>query len=458
MASEGLAAEPATRARPTRAVFLEGSILRHVIVMTATGAVGLIAIFFVDLLTLVYISWLENPKMTAGIGLATQLSFFFIALQIGFSIAVTALVSQALGRGDRREARRIATSSMIHIAWITGLATLLVWPFCREMAYFVGARGETLDHATLFLQITLPSNTLLAVGMALSGVLRAAGDAARAMYVTLGGAVVISILDPIFILYLRWDVVGAGISTFGSRMAFLVVGLWGAVRVRKLLGRADQATIRRCLRPLMMVAVPAMVTNLAAPVANIYALRVFAQFGDAAIAGMSIIDRIIPIAFGVLFAMSGAVGPIVGQNFGARKFDRVVSTLTNCYGVAIVYGLFIWAVLWLFSPFIVWLFDARGTTAAMILFFCKVGAGGWLFLGCLFAANAAFNNLGYPVLATVFNWGRATLGVIPFVTLGAHYGGPNGALLGVALGGVFFGLAAMAVSYRLTARLARRMG
>lgn len=456
MASGEAVVEPPTQSGRSRAVFLEGSILRHVIVMTATGAVGIVAIFFVDLLTLVYISWLKNPKMTAGIGLATQLSFFFISLQIGFSIAVTALVSQTLGRGDRHEAGRIATSAMIHIAWITGIATLLVWPFCREMAHFVGARGETLDHATLFLQITLPSNSLLAVGMALSGVLRAAGDAARAMYVTLGGAIVISILDPILILYLRWDVVGAGISTFGSRLAFLVVGLWGAVKVRRLLGQANWATITRCLGPLLMVAVPAMITNLAAPVANIYALRVFAQFGDAAIAGMAIIDRIIPIAFGALFAMSGAVGPIVGQNFGAKKFDRVASTLTNCYGVAICYGLFIWAVLWLASPFIVWLFDAKGTTAGMILFFCKVGAGGWLFLGCLFAANSAFNNLGYPVLATVFNWGRATLGVIPFVTLGAHYGGPNGALLGVALGGVFFGVAAIATSYRLTSRLAQR--
>ncbi|MGE3247649.1 MAG: MATE family efflux transporter [Beijerinckiaceae bacterium] len=444
--------------RSARAIFLEGSILRHVIVMTATGSAGLVAIFFVDLLTLIYISRLGDANMTAGIGIASQLSFLFISIQIGFSIAVTALVSQAYGRGDRDEAERVASSSLVHIVIVTSAISLLVLPFRRELAAMIGASGETLDYASLYLLITLPANAFLAAGMALSGVLRAAGDAARSMYVTLAGAVVIAILDPIFILWLRMDVTGAGISTVGSRMAFALVGFWGAYKVHGLMRPVGGETLRRCLKPLFAIALPAMITNLAAPVANIYSLRVFASFGDAILAGFAIVDRIVPVAFGVLFAMSGAVGPIVGQNFGARRFDRVAATLTNCYAVAAGYGLLIWAVLWAASPGIVWLFGASGPAADFVIFFCKFGAGGWLFLGWLFAANAAFNNLGYPVLATAFNWGRATLGVIPFVTLGAYWGGAHGALLGVAAGGAIFGVAALVASFRVVAGLKGRHG
>jgi len=444
--------------RPARAVFLEGSILRHVIVMTATGSVGLIAIFVVDLLTLIYISRLGNPNMTAGIGLATQLSFLFISLQIGLSIAVTALVSQTIGRGERDRAEEIASASVVIVAGLVALVSLAAIPFRRELAELVGARGETAEYAALFLLITLPSNPFLAVGIALSGVLRAAGDAARSMYVTLAGAVVIAVLDPVLIVWLRWDVTGAGLSTFASRIAIAGAGLWGVFHVHGMLRRVSVASIAAAFRPLMAIAVPAVVTNLAAPVANIYALRVFARFGDPAIAAIAIIDRIIPVAFGVLFAMSGAVGPIIGQNFGAQRFDRVTGVLTNCYGVAIAYGLAIWAVLAVVSPGIVWIFDATGETAELVVFFCQVGAGGWLFLGCLFAANAAFNNLGFPLLATAFNWGRATIGVIPFVTLGAHWGGAKGGLLGVALGGTIFGVLAIYASYRVTRRLAARRG
>jgi putative MATE family efflux protein len=442
--------------QPAKAVFLEGSILRHVLVMTATGAVGLVSIFFVDLLTLLYISRIGDANMTAGIGLASQISFLFISIQIGFSIAVTALVSQCLGRGDRREAQRIATSSVLIVAVITATISLCALPFRRELVAMIGAKGETLDHASLFLLITLPSNAFLAVGMSMSGVLRANGDAARSMYVTLAGAVVIAIMDPIFILALRWDVAGAGFSTFVSRMAIAAVGLWGVIRIHHMMRPVDQATLFRCLKLLLLIAVPAMVTNLAAPVANIYALGVFAKFGDSVLAGFAIIDRIIPIAYGVLFAMSGAVGPIIGQNFGAQKFDRVSSALNNCYAVALIYGSAVWLVLWLASGQIVVLFRAEGAAADFILFFCRYGAVGWIFLGCLFAANSAFNNLGYPIVATLFNWGRATLGVIPFVTLGAWWGGAHGALLGVAAGGTLFGLGAIIASYRLTSRLANR--
>ena len=67
-------------------------------------------------------------------------------------------------------------------------------------------------------------------------------------------------------------------------------------------------------------------------------------------------------------------------------------------------------------------------------------------------ANAAFNNLGHPLLSTLFNWGRATLGTIPFVAIGRAYG-PGGVLAGQALGSLVFGLAAMVVAFRITARL-----
>jgi len=75
-------------------------------------------------------------------------------------------------------------------------------------------------------------------------------------------------------------------------------------------------------------------------------------------------------------------------------------------------------------------------------------------------ANAAFNNLGHPLLSTLFNWGRATLGTIPFVTLGARHG-PPGILLGQAAGSFIFGVLAVIVAFRVTYRLGttgRRFG
>ena len=439
-----------------RAVFTEGSILRHVLVMTATGSVGLIAVFVVDFLSLLYISRLGDPQLTAGIGYASQISFLVVSINIGLSIAVTALVSRRIGAGERPAAQRMAASGLVHILILSSLVALpfLVW---REpLLARIGATGRALETASLFTLITLPANPLMAAGMALSGILRAVGDARRAMYVTLIGAAVTAVLDPLLIFGLGLGVKGAAISTIVSRVVWVIVGLWGSVWVHGLVGWPRRAAIWRDLKPMMTIAAPVILTNLASPVASIYTMRIFSKFGAETVAAFAIIDRVTPVAFGVLFAMSGSVGPIVGQNVGAKRFDRLRTTLTDCYGVAFVYVVSVWGLLALGAPLVNRAFGAEGATAELVTFFCYWGAAAWFFLGCIFAANAAFNNLGFPILSTLFNWGRATLGTIPFVTLGANLWGPPGGLVGIIAGAALFGVGAMATSYWATGRLARR--
>lgn len=98
--------------------FTQGSTMRHVIVMTLTGSVGLMAIFVVDLLNLFYIAQLGEQELAAAIGYAGTVLFFLTSFGIGFSIAGTALVSRALGAGDRHKARRLATSSLVLMALV----------------------------------------------------------------------------------------------------------------------------------------------------------------------------------------------------------------------------------------------------------------------------------------------------------------------------------------------------
>jgi Na+-driven multidrug efflux pump len=66
---------------------------------------------------------------------------------------------------------------------------------------------------------------------------------------------------------------------------------------------------------------------------------------------------------------------------------------------------------------------------------------------------AAFNNLGRPGLSTWFNWGKATLGTIPFALVGAHYWGPEGIMAGTAIGSVLFGFASAWMAFRVVDRL-----
>jgi putative MATE family efflux protein len=439
-----------------RGRFTAGSILRHVLVMTGTSTVGIMAIFVVDFLSLLYVSRLKDTTLTAAVGYATQILFYPVSINIGLTIGITALVSRALGAGDRHGARRLAASGLLYGLLVSVVVAAGMLAFVRPILEALGARGDLLRVAETFLDITLPANVPLAAGMVLSGILRATGDARRAMYVTLTGGIVTGIVDPILIFGLHLGVYGAAISTVIARLVFLGVGTYGVVRIHDLLGRPTRIGLARDLLPVAGIALPAIATNLATPVGNSYVLHLFSRFGQDAIAATTITDRVVPVAFAVLFALSGAVGPILGQNLGARKLDRVSATLTVSFVLTTVYVLAVWGILRSAAPLLLLVFAPPPEAARLIVFFCSYGISAWLFIGMLFVANAAFNNLGFPWLSLLFNWGRATLGTIPFATLGVSLGGVEGGQLGIAGGAAIFGLGALGTAYVVTGRLAKR--
>ncbi len=444
------------QAHPARLV--TGSTLKHVITMTSASAFGLVSVFAVEALGLFYVGLLGQPELTAALGYAGTLLFFATSVSIGLSIAATALTARALGSGQRDRANEIAGASLALMLVIMSLFACIAYPLLAPLIRLLGATGHTAELTLSLLHIVLPSWPLLGVGMCLSGLLRALGDAPRSMFVTLGSAAATIVFDPLLIFGFGLGVHGAAISTVLARVVMVAVGLHGLLRVHGLYSHPRLSFIGREFKPFMAIGLPAVLTQIATPVGNAYVTGTMSAFGDDAVAGWTVIQRIIPVAFGLLFALSGAIGPIIGQNYGAMRFDRVQSTLRDSLKVTLVYVLVVWALLALFAGPVADLFRARQQAHELIVFFCLFVAGSFLFNGALFVANAAFNNLGYALYSTALNWGRSTLGVIPFVWLGQHWYGAKGAMAGYGLGVVLFGVFGCLLCFRVVARLQLRAG
>ncbi|MCU0942040.1 MAG: MATE family efflux transporter [Hydrogenophaga sp.] len=436
--------------------FVSGSTLGHVITMTATGSVGLGVVFLVDVLNLFYISRLGQRELAAAVGYAGTLLFFLTSLAIGLSIAATALTSRALGAGDRERAERLAGASLFFMGGFMALAALAVAPFLRPLLGWLGATGLTADLALRFMRIVLWSVPLLGVAMAFGALLRAVGDARRAMWVTLGGGAISAVLDPLLIFGLNLGLDGAALATVITRAAMVGIGVHALVRVHRLFRWPDRATLKRSLAPFFAIGAPAVLTQVATPVGNAFVTEAIAPYGDEAVAGWAVVVRLIPVAFVALFALSGSIGPILGQNLGARRFDRLRSTMRDSFRVVLVYVAVVWLLLALLSGPIAQAFDAQGQGRQVIVFFCVFVAGSFAFNGALFVANAAFNNLGFALYSTALNWGRATLGVVPFIAIGGQWFGLPGVLAGYGLGVVVFGVAGAWLSLRVLTRIERR--
>jgi putative MATE family efflux protein len=441
---------------PVQARFVAGSTMRHVIIMTLTGAFGLMAMFLVDLLDLFFLSLLNQTEITAAIGYAGTLSFANLSLSIGTGIAAAALVARNLGARQTERAREFAASSLMFTLIISAVMTALLGLSVDWLLRLLGAQGEALRLAKLFIWTLAPGFVLLAGAVCCSFVLRGLGDPKRAMYVTLSAAVVTVIVDPIFIFGFGWGIQGAAAANVVADLAAFLVGLNGVARIHKFLPRPRFDGLRRDLKDITDIAVPAMLTQLATPFTVAYTTRAVAPFGDEAVAASAIIGRIIPVAFGVIFSLSGAVGPIIGQNFGARAFDRVKRTLTDGLLFSAVYTALMSVLLFLFRHQIAEMFHASGRTTDIVIFFCTFISINWAFAGAQFVSNAAFNNLGRPNLSTMFNWGKATLGTIPFATYGAMLDGPEGVLAGTAIGSIMFGIASTLWAYRIANQFERQ--
>ena len=439
-----------------KAVFTHGSTMRHLVVMTTASATGLLAMFGVDMVDMYFLTLLGEQELAAAVGYAGTLLFFLVSVSIGLQIALGALVARSEGAHRRDVAGRFCSSALLFSATLSTVLSAIAWFQLRPLLELLGASGVTLDYATSYAQIVLPSMPIVMLGMSMAAGVRAVGDARRSMWATVSGSLVNGALDPLFIFTFGWGLEGAALASVVARIVLLAVA-WHAVhRVHHLPRRVNLREFLEDLRPIMKIAGPAMLTNLATPIGGSFVLKTMSQFGDSAVAGAAILGRITPVAFAAIFALSGAVGPIIGQNAGAGLYHRVRATLANALLFNVVYISLVWLLLWSCAEFIVSAFSASDQAADLIRFYCHFLGGAFVFNGMLFVANATFNNLHRPHWATCFNFGRAVLGTIPAVYLGAQWYGARGVMTGEAVGALLFGLLAMVSAFSLVNRLERQ--
>jgi putative MATE family efflux protein len=436
-----------------QAKFLQGSIMRHIVVMTLTSAVGLMAVFLVDLADLYFLAQLNDTNITAAIGFAGTIAFANLSLSIGTGIAAAALVARNMGMRDPERAKEFATSTWLFTVLISAAYTLLVALFLPQILGLLGATGEALHQAKLFIWTLTPGFIFLSAALSCSFSLRGIGDAQRAMYITLAAAAATLILDPIFIFKFGWGIQGAAAANAIADFIAFVIGMYGLVVVRKFFNMPSWAGLKRDLPEIWHIALPAVLTQLATPFAVAYTTAVVAPFGNDAVSASAIVGRLVPVAFGVIFSLSGAVGPVIGQNFGAKNYDRVRQALWDGMTFSAVYTIIVSLIIFALRNHIAGVFNASPRATELVVFFATYVGVSWAFAGAQFVGAAAFNNLGRPGLSTWFNWGKATLGTIPFALVGAHYAGPEGIMAGTAIGAILFGIASSWAAFAVVNKL-----
>ncbi len=420
----------------------------HVIRMTATGAMGITFVFLVDAANLFWVSQLGDPQLVAAIGYAYAVQFFSVSVAVGVMIAVTAVVSRSIGEGDRARARRQAGAGSVIAACVLTLVSGLIVLFRHQLIGLAGAEGETARLAARYLAISIPSLIPMSVALSMSGTLRADGYGAKAMYVTLSGGCLLMVVDPILIYWLGWGLDGAAIGLVLFRFTLLAAAVYFAVIQMQLLARPTLRTLRNIAAPFMAVAGPAIATQMSTPAGNYVLTIVMARYGDEAMAAWAVVGRLTVVVFGGVFALSGAIGGIFGQNFGAGQIDRVRRTYRDALIFCLIYTLVAWVLMLMATPLVLRSFALTGIGIEVFRAFTLVGVGGFVFIGALFVSNSAFNNLGRPMRSTLVNWIKDGVLSFPAAAFLATLFGAAGVIYGQALAGAIMGVVAATWGWR----------
>lgn len=433
----------------TPARFVHGSTAWHVVSMALTGAIGLVTVFLVDFIDIYFIAQLGTASATAGVGFAMSLLFFVRSAGLALSIATGMLVARALGAGHEAEAKRFAAHATLLALVLVSLLALLVWHWHEGLLRFLGAEGEALRSAETFLGVVLSTAPCLTAGLCGGQVLRALGQGSRSMVVSSSTALLNGLLDPLLIFGLGWGLFGAALATALAQLGMALLAWWVLAKRFAFIDLGRLGHFRWDVPVIAGSATPVLLTNLASPLVGAFTARAMASFGDEATAGYVIITRFFPLAAAVILALSGAVAPIVGQNAGAKRFDRVRLTLLNALWFNWLLALLVTLALRGFQREIVGLFDVGGTGRELLLFFTSGLSLLLGFDGMIFFTIAAFNNLGRPFLGTLTNFARIIVGAVPLILLGQYFLGARGVLLGYMTQNVLVACVAYALLLRL---------
>lgn len=347
-------------------------------------------------------------------------------------------ISRHLGSKDVQSARELASTGFFLAFALGTLLMVLGLVFLDPLSHLLGSTKTIFPYTRDYLRFILLGAPYMTAQLVLNNQLRFQGNAFYAMIGITSGGVLNVILDPIFIFVFDLGISGAAIATILSQFVsfcLLLVGL----RVSKCIPihlRNVRLTIPR-LREIVGGGLPSLFRQGLGSVATTTLNIAANPYGDAAIAAMSVVSRIMMFANSALIGFGQGFQPVCGFNYGADKYDRVKEAFWFCVKVstAVLLGL---AVLGGFlSGHLIWIFRNDpdviqiGTTA--LRFQCVTFAlNGWIIMN-----NMMMQTMGKTVPATILAASRQGLFFIPALLILPQFLGLTGIQCAQAVSDVF---------------------
>ncbi len=360
-----------------------------------------------------------NTQSTAAVGVVFSLMAIIQAVGFLFGHGSGNYISRRLGAGDTKEAERMSAVGFF-TAFLAGLFILVICQlFIGPLAYALGSTPTIQPYTVAYLRIILFGAPAMTASLVLNNQMRFQGSAFYAMIGIVSGAVVNIALDPLLIFVGGMGIAGAALATVISQylsfcLLLIMVRKGGNIRIRFCNFKPSLHFFKEIIRG----GIPSLFRQGLASVATICLNHAAGVYGDAAIAGMSIVSRIMMFANSALIGFGQGFQPVCGFNYGAKKYKRVLDAFWFCVKCAFLFLAVVAVIVYIFAPWLVAVFRKEDAdviavgTAALRYSVVVFPLSSWMVM-----CNMMLQSIGKGLKASIVASARQGIFFLPLIAI-----------------------------------------
>lgn len=300
------------------------SIPKALLAMGIPTMIGMLVNAFYNLVDAYFVGGLGESQM-GTISVVYPLGQVVVGLGLLFGNGAASYISRLLGRGDKENADRVASTALYSSVSVGAVIIIISMVFLHPILKLLGATDSILPYAATYAGIYIISCIFNVFNVTMNNIVTSEGAAKTTMCALLMGAVLNIALDPLFIYVFDLDVAGAAIATAISQVVSTCVYLTYILRKKSVFHfRIKDCTYtKEIMSEIFKIGIPTLVFQILTSLSISLINNAAGDYGDSAIAGMGVVTRLISMGSLSVFGFIKGFQPIAGYSYGAKKFDRL---------------------------------------------------------------------------------------------------------------------------------------
>lgn len=390
------------------------------------------------LMTLIYnladtffIGQTNDAYQVAAVSLATPVFLIFMAIGSIFGIGGTSVISRAIGEGKKEYAKKVCAFCMWCCVFIGILLSVCIFIFMNPLLDIIGASADTWEFTKTYLTIVSFCGPFALISSCYSNILRAEGQANKAMTGQIIGNLLNMVLDAVLIMVFHLDIVGCALATLIGETAgaiyYIVYFLCGKSSLS--VNIKDFSAKDKIASNVLSIGIPAALASILMSVASVIMNALMAEYGDMAVAGIGVSMKIVMITGMISMGIGQGVQPLLGFCVGSKNDTRFKQYMKFSLIFATVLGVLLTVFCYLFTGEIISLFLTDKNAYDYALKFARLLLITGPIFGIYYVLSNALQAMGAAVSSLIVNVSRQGLVYIPALFLFKALMGADGLAL-----------------------------